>query len=427
MQYIPFHLKYRPLSFNELVGQEVSAVILQREIMENTVPNSYIFYGTRGTGKTTTARLLARALNCLSLVNGNPCNVCSNCQLNLLGQFPDTIEMDAGSHSGIDDARQLIDDCSFGAKYGKYKIYIIDESHNLSRRAWDALLKLIEEPHSSIKFVFCTTVFEKIPNTIVSRSQVFSFGRISVTKLLGRLQFVLDKEQIHIPPSILDDIAVRADGSLRDALVKLEQVIQVKEDASLIDKTLGKVSDREVLSFLDGIFKKDYIYLFKFINETQVSYDEFVTALIKRVCNSFVAIDSALEAVSLTKRTNLLETLFNWKTELKATINQRITNEFYIIKIIKLLDSSENSTIAQKNSMEDTVEKIACKINGKIDKVSDDLYIITSEKGVRLNIVVNENVSCKGYFCVYPTDTQKFLTTSLPPIDLLKLGIIRKK
>ncbi|MCL2837580.1 MAG: DNA polymerase III subunit gamma/tau [Oscillospiraceae bacterium] len=223
MTYQALYRKWRPLTFDDLVGQEHISRTLQNEIINDRVAHAYLFCGTRGTGKTSTAKIFARALNCTNPQNGNPCNICDTCKGILDGSIMDVYEMDAASNNGVDNIREIRDEVAYTPSHGKYKIYIIDEVHMLSGGAFNALLKTLEEPPSHVIFILATTEPHKIPATILSRCQRFDFRRITINDIAARLLKISAAEGINITPDAAEVIASIADGSMRDAVSALDQ------------------------------------------------------------------------------------------------------------------------------------------------------------------------------------------------------------
>lgn len=215
--------KYRPKDWNSVVGQDLIVTILKANLEQNSTSHAYIFTGSRGTGKTTSARIFAKAINCTDLQNGNPCHKCDNCQAFDAGNMLDVIEIDAASNTGVENVRDLIEKAKFEPTQGKYKIYIIDEVHMLSTGAFNALLKTLEEPPKHVKFILATTEIHKVPETILSRVHRFDFHKISEEKIVKRLQFVCDSEGISYEEKTLETLAKIARGGMRNALTLLEQ------------------------------------------------------------------------------------------------------------------------------------------------------------------------------------------------------------
>ena len=218
MAYQVLYRKYRPKSFDDVYGQDHVTQTLRNELRMNRVHHAYLFTGSRGTGKTTCAKILSKAVNCLDLHDGDPCGVCANCVGIDSGEILDVVEMDAASNRGIDDIRAIIDEVAFAPARAKYRVYIIDEVHMLSRDAWNALLKTLEEPPAHVVFILATTEVNKIPETILSRCQRFDFHRISPADISARLHEIAEKEGISLTDEAALLIAVIADGAMRDAI-----------------------------------------------------------------------------------------------------------------------------------------------------------------------------------------------------------------
>ncbi len=225
MEYQALYRRWRPLTFDDVVGQKHATQTIKNEVASGTVGHAFLFCGSRGTGKTSTARILSRAINCTNNQDGNPCNECESCKGILSGSVMDVVEIDAASNSGVDNIRSLRDEANYAAASVRYKVYIIDEVHALSKDAFNALLKLLEEPPEHVKFVLATTEANKVLDTISSRCQRFDFKKITKDDIYKRLEEICDAEMIEIEPSALYMIAEAADGALRDALTILEPCI----------------------------------------------------------------------------------------------------------------------------------------------------------------------------------------------------------
>ncbi len=225
MSYQALYRKFRPDTFLDVKGQEHIVTTLQNQIKAERVGHAYLFCGTRGTGKTTIAKILAKAVNCENPVDGNPCGECKMCRSIAAGASMNVIEIDAASNNGVDSIREIVDEVSFSPAEGKYKVYIIDEVHMLSTGAFNALLKTLEEPPSYVIFILATTESHKIPITIHSRCQRYDFKRISIETIADRLQDLMEQEQVPVEEKAIRYIAKVADGSMRDALSLLDQCI----------------------------------------------------------------------------------------------------------------------------------------------------------------------------------------------------------
>ncbi len=263
--------RYRPQTFSEVVGQESVITTLRHAIAHQRLAQAYLFSGARGTGKTTLARVLAKALNCESLTTeGEPCCLCSSCLEIASGNSLDVLEIDGASHRGIEDVRQMNDTVTFTPSSGKYKIYIIDEVHMLTKEAFNALLKTLEEPPSHVKFFFATTELHKVLPTIISRCQCFSLRRIPAPHIVQKLRSIADEIGVTIEDEALRHIAHRADGGLRDAESLFEQVAtfsQEKIGLETIHEVLGTLPRDGFFLFEEAIEKKNWAFAFKWAEE----------------------------------------------------------------------------------------------------------------------------------------------------------------
>lgn len=260
MAYVVLARKYRPTTFAQLVGQDPIVRTLNNAMTMDRVHHAFLLTGARGVGKTTTARLLAKSLNCAEGPTISPCGACLSCQELAKGASGGVIEIDGASHTGVDNVRELRESARYVPQVGRFKIYIVDEVHMLSQAAFNALLKLLEEPPAHVKFVFATTEPHKIPATILSRCQRFDFRRLDVDTLAGHLAHVLAQEQVQVAPAALQLIARQAGGSVRDALSLLDQVLSYAGgDASpeVVREALGTVDGRVLFTLTDAVVARD--------------------------------------------------------------------------------------------------------------------------------------------------------------------------
>ncbi|MBD3392217.1 MAG: DNA polymerase III subunit gamma/tau [Chitinivibrionales bacterium] len=302
MSYLVFARKWRPKSFDDVVGQEHVTRTLKKAIEKDRVAHAYVFTGTRGVGKTTTARILARALNCEKGPTPDPCGECETCRTIMNGSSFDVLEIDGASNNSVEDIRELRDNINYSSMSGKHRIYVIDEVHMLSKSAFNALLKTLEEPPKNVIFIFATTEPRRIPETIMSRCQRYDFRRISPERILAQLEKICSSEKIAFDRSGLLLIARKADGSMRDALSLLDQVYSFCRDnidEKEVRSVLGLVESEVYVSLMDAIAGKNVEQVLAAVHEALLKgYDlhEFLVGLEEHVRNLlFARIPGVLE------------------------------------------------------------------------------------------------------------------------------------
>lgn len=337
MAYLVLARKWRPQSFEELIGQESICKILKNAISQNKLSHAYIFSGPRGSGKTTTARILSKALNCIQGPTILPCGICPSCKAITEGSSVDVIEIDGASNTGVENIRDLRERLKYAPSFGRYKVYIIDEAHMLSLSAFNALLKTLEEPPSHVIFVLATTEPKKIPVTVLSRCQHLSFKRIAHSKIKERLESISKAEGINITPSAIELIARAADGSMRDALTILDQVysftdvINEMDVKDLLGLTEVEVLAKLLLSIIEGD-KKEILRIISTIAEEGVDLKVVTRELLLFLRKSLILkiTQSPQDILEITE------------TELKeiSKINER-TSEGHLIMLFSELIKSE--------------------------------------------------------------------------------------
>ena len=378
-------LKYRPQTFGDLVGQDIVAETISNSIKLNKVPNAYLFTGIRGVGKTTIARLIARALNCLKDPN-NICkeNLCKNCEAISNSNHIDVLEMDAASKTGVDDVRDLIEFSRYGPTSAKYKIFIIDEVHMLSKQAFNALLKTLEEPPEYLKFIFATTEIKKIPITVVSRCQRFDLPRVKFSMLFEYIKKIAEEEKAKVTDEALKLIVKISEGSVRDALSLLDRALVSQEkdkefDLITAQKIFGYFDKSYLIELFRHIFEGDekkVVEIYRSIYdqgvEPKIFLNDFLEILyyfknivyLKKDGTNFSLNNEEFNAIkelasSVNSNTLLLFWQFTIKTleEIEIVSNQHIAMEMFLIRLIHLkeiqnfeMQELKNETLEEINS-----------------------------------------------------------------------------
>lgn len=305
IQYTVLARRFRPQNFSEVVGQEMVAKALQNAIRADRVAHAYLFTGARGVGKTSMARILAKALNCPNSQDGIPCGECEVCQSISVGSDVDVLEIDGASNRGIDDIRSLRANVNVRSMRSKYKIYIIDEVHMLTKEAFNALLKTLEEPPPNVKFIFCTTEPNKLPDTILSRCQRFDFGYIEENSICDRLKQIAEAEQVSVADDAIQLVARRAGGSMRDSQSIFDQLLSFGEShltAESVHRILGTASDERLIELIDALIdrKRDVaLSLFDAALNSGVQLNEFVDQLLNYLRDLSVVATGANEVTLL--------------------------------------------------------------------------------------------------------------------------------
>lgn len=337
--------KWRPQRFEDVVGQEHITSTLKNAIKEKRIAHAYLFTGPRGVGKTTTARILAKTLNCENSKNSEPCNECEMCKSIQNSQSIDIIEIDGASNRGIDEIRSLRDSVKYAPTRGKYKVYIIDEVHMLTKESFNAFLKTLEEPPEHIIFIFATTDVHKVPLTIISRCQRYDFRRIQLDKIKETLKMIADEEKIKIDDKTLTIIAKKADGALRDAESYFDQVVAFskgKIDAELVTQMLNLIDEEIFFKISDAVIEKDFKVVFQTsekIYENGWDFGDFVDGLIEHFRNILSA--------TVTDSTNSIETADIYKTRYLEYKDK--FSESDILRLLNFLNKSQQELRFSQN------------------------------------------------------------------------------
>ncbi len=382
-------LKYRPQNFDDLIGQDVVAETITNSIVANKVPNAYLFTGIRGVGKTTIARIVAKALNCKNGIQKNCQNKCDNCQGITNSSHIDVLEMDAASRTGVDDVRELIEFSRYGPTSSKYKIFIIDEVHMLSKQAFNALLKTLEEPPEYLKFIFATTEIKKIPVTVISRCQRFDLSRIKSSELFSYIKNIKDKEGGKITDDALKLIVKISEGSVRDALSLLDRALLTLDSKTQLDlksaqKIFGFFDKSQLIDLFEFILKGDetkVIEIYRKIYDQGVEPKIFINDFLELLyyfkniesltleSTNFSLNDQEFQKIKdLNKNLNSSVLILFWQftistlDELAIVSNQHLSMEMFLLRLMHL-----SSIKLEKNTDKNSVSE-----NLVIDKKTND-------------------------------------------------------
>lgn len=345
MTYVVTARKWRPKTFDEIVGQEHITRTLKNAIVSNRVAHAYIFAGPRGVGKTTTARILAKTLNCTNQVNGEPCNKCEMCNSFNSSQSLDIIEIDGASNRRIEEIRTLRESVRYAPTKGSYKVYIIDEVHMLTTESFNALLKTLEEPPEHIIFIFATTDIHKVPLTIISRCQRYDFRRISLDAIKNQLLKISKSENIEVDDQSLTLIAKKADGALRDAQSLFDQVIAfggTKIKAETVSQMLNLIDEELYFRISDALLSKNFNEAFdvsKALYDNGWNYIDFMAGLVEHFRN--------IMTVILRKDTSLVETSENLKKKYLDYVDS--FSEADILRILTYLNKAQGQLKLSQN------------------------------------------------------------------------------
>lgn len=412
MAYTALYREWRPRTFNDVVGQEHITTTLKNQILNNRIAHAYLFCGTRGTGKTSTAKVFAKALNCLNLKDGEPCNECEMCKKINEGLAIDVTELDAASNNGVDKIRDIIDDVKYPPQEAKYKVYIMDEVHMLSAGAVNAFLKTLEEPPNNVIFILATTDPQKLPITILSRCQRFDFKRINNSEITARLRKIVNEQNVLADEKSLNLIARVSDGAMRDSLSILDQAISMGNgnvDYCTVISMLGLVTNEHLFKLANAVIQRsvekgieiieEVIYsgkdIYLFIKDLIAHYRNLL--MVKVTNNPEEVLDMSEENIALIKEQGArlraeeimrcIRILQEAENNAKLSKQSRLYCELAVIKMCKIeYDTSSEVILTRLNKLEESLR------NGtiKVSTASKEIEKINNSKTG--NIETNKNI-----------------------------------
>lgn len=409
--------KYRPLDFDEVVGQQHVVKTIQNAVKRGKIAHAYLFSGPRGVGKTTVARILAKTANCENVKNVEPCNKCKVCLSVNEGKFLDMVEIDAATHTQVDKMRDIIEKINLSPSSGKYKVYIIDEVHMLSKGAFNALLKTLEEPPRHAIFILATTEIHKIPATIISRCQKFDFKRIKVSEIIKRLEKIAGKEKIKVEKGVLDLVAINSSGCLRDGESLFGQILSLEEDNFVtlkeVQSILALADISLTVKMANFLLDKEYGKAIDYINEiVNDGYDleQFAKSLVEyfrklvllkvslKMKESFSSemteeqikeLESISQKASVSRIVKIIRAILRGQEEIKSSIIPQLSMELAIVEI----ELADENQLANKTNNDYNV-----KIKEPIKKITDTVSrsVKQSQDFIKKSIGMGKDVKESG-------------------------------
>ena len=404
--------KYRPDTFDKVYGQKHITDILKNQIETKNISHAYIFSGSRGTGKTSCAKIFARAINCLNLQDGNPCNKCENCMSSLEESTLDIVEMDAASNRRIDDIRELRDKVIYPPTKLKYKVYIIDEAHMITNEGFNALLKIMEEPPKHLVFILATTEIDKIPQTILSRCQRYEFKMINAKDISDNIKYILNDLNRKMDDDAIELIANKADGAMRDALSILDQVLSIEKENITkqdINDILGIVDNKGIFKLVNSIIKKDATEVLD--NLYTISHNKPVENVMDELLNHFRNLllskngldnirqnntqyndeyNAQSELITNRQIVESMSIIIEHQKKLKQADNQKALLEILAMRLIDYIDYDD--LIARVNTLEDKLKNI--EQNGI--KINSSQKLVEFDEKIDKNIEISQKSSEKA-------------------------------
>ena len=443
MSYVALYRKARPSVFDDVKGQDHIVTTLKNQVMAGRIQHAYLFCGTRGTGKTSIAKIMAKVVNCENPINGNPCNECASCRQIAAGNSMNVIEIDAASNNGVDNIREIVEEVRYRPTQGKYKVYIIDEVHMLSQGAFNALLKTLEEPPSYVVFILATTEVGKIPVTILSRCQRYDFHRIDAATLVSRMRELVQKEGVEAEERALQFVARSADGSMRDALSLLDQCIafymgeKITYEKAL--KALGAVdtdvfasltasiiqgdAGAAVLTFAQmmergreaGQFVSDYIWYLR--NLLMVQTQEEAMDLVDAPAEQILKMRNLAGSVAPEIIMRYIRVLSELQNNMRFATNRRVLVEIAFIRLCRpQMERTEDSVRDRIRMLEDKLEEI--EMNGLMAAPPDPYsYPLVAEEEEKTETAPPPNAA--------PEDLEKVVAIWPQVLESLESGLLR--
>ena len=432
MEYQALYRKYRPKTFSDVYGQDIIVKTLQNSIKNNKLTHAYLFIGPRGTGKTSIAKIFAKTINCENLSDGISCEKCSTCLSNNSNENVDVIEMDAASNNGVNEIREIKNHVTLLPTYSKYKVYIIDEVHMLTKEAFNALLKTLEEPPKHVIFILATTEPHKIPLTIVSRCQSFEFKPIPKNIIVERLKYISDCENIDVDSDSLELIALDSNGGMRDAIGMLDQLNSycdnkiTKEDVILLN---GRISENEIEKFLENIIKNNIKECFEFstlIDNEGKNYVYICEDIIKFLRDILIKrqMEKSNDIFKNIDNDEMMQIIYIFNNSISEMENSKDKKIFFDLSILQILQKINNQTNVH-NKKDDKIivdnsikEKIESNVNEQKEINKKDYTLYDELMDIRINNILmsaNKN-SLKEYEQIL-----KNLENNVTNLDELKI------
>ncbi|MCH5166806.1 MAG: DNA polymerase III subunit gamma/tau [Erysipelotrichales bacterium] len=428
MDYRVLYRKYRPTTFDDLVGQDHIKNILKNSIINNKIAHAYIFTGPRGTGKTSTAKIFSRTLNCINQNSGIPCGECNNC-INF-NTSPDVIEMDAASNNSVVDIREIVDNVAIAPTNSKYKIYIIDEVHMLSNQAWNALLKTLEEPPANVIFILATTEIQSVPITVLSRCQRFDFQRIDRSLIFDNLKKICDSENIKYDDASLTEISYLSEGCMRDALSILDQLSKVTDNISIdvLKSNFGTVTSEELDLLYTFIIKNDIdglVLLLRKIKDTGIDIKVFLDKILDNFIDKAINMKKAnISSAAFNQLKKIIESLNELYSKIGKNSNGYLLLELELITFINDEENQiSNRDINQIISREIIGVDTKIDVNNMLNDNKNSQKYLISEEFIKVRIN-NTFVNCTKEFKVSFSEIWKDFINNLKSeniVDLLNI------